>query len=173
MLVNDVSLRNLIPAELDKGFGFLQSKPAALFAGAVTPDELGVAWHDGKLRLPLVAHLNGQPFGKPNAGDDMSFDLASWSRTCENTRTGRRHHHRLGHGFEQGRGLWSQHSRTAAPAIVAWPSCAWSRPSDGSAADTVPEFRRPRPHRNARRGRQELFGAIEQEVVRYSVGKSG
>jgi fumarylacetoacetate (FAA) hydrolase len=74
MLVNDVSLRNLIPAELAKGFGFLQSKPASAFSPvAVTPDELGAAWHDGKAHLPLVSTLNGQVFGRPNAGVDMTF----------------------------------------------------------------------------------------------------
>jgi fumarylacetoacetate (FAA) hydrolase len=74
MLVNDVSLRNLIPAELAKGFGFLQSKPASSFSPvAVTPDELGDAWRDGKLHLPLVSHLNGVLFGRPDAGIDMTF----------------------------------------------------------------------------------------------------
>ncbi len=76
MLVNDVSLRNLIPAELGKGFGFLQSKPSSSFTPvAVTPDELGEAWHHGKLHLPLITHLNGALFGKPNAGVDMTFDF--------------------------------------------------------------------------------------------------
>lgn len=76
MLVNDVSLRNLIPAELAKGFGFLQSKPASAFSPvAVTPDELGDAWRDGKLHLPLHVELNGQAFGCPNAGTDMTFSF--------------------------------------------------------------------------------------------------
>ena len=74
MLVNDVSLRNLIPAELAKGFGFLQSKPASAFSPvAVTSDELGSAWRDGKVHLPLVSTFNGQVFGRPNAGVDMTF----------------------------------------------------------------------------------------------------
>ncbi len=78
MLVNDVSLRNLIPAELAKGFGFFQSKPASGFSPvAVTPDELGDAWRDGKVHLPLVSHVNGQLFGRPNAGVDMTFDFAT------------------------------------------------------------------------------------------------
>ena len=65
MLVNDVSLRNLIPGELAKGFGFFQSKPSSAFSPvAVTPDELGDAWHDGKLHLPLLSTLNGEAFGK-------------------------------------------------------------------------------------------------------------
>ena len=77
MLVNDVSLRNLIPAELAKGFGFLQSKPASAFSPvAVTPDELGAAWNNYKVNLPLEVFLNGRPFGKPNAGVDMTFDFA-------------------------------------------------------------------------------------------------
>jgi len=78
MLVNDVSLRNLIPAELAKGFGFFQSKPASAFSPvAVTPDELGDAWRGGKVHLPLVSHLNGQVFGRPNAGVDMTFDFTT------------------------------------------------------------------------------------------------
>lgn len=74
MLVNDVSLRNLIPNELAKGFGFFQSKPASAFSPvAVTPDELGAAWSGGKLHLPLNSTLNGEWFGHPNAGVDMTF----------------------------------------------------------------------------------------------------
>jgi len=76
MLVNDVSLRHLIPAELAKGFGFLQSKPASAFSPvAVTPDDLGESWHGGKVHLPLVSYLNGGLFGRPNAGIDMTFDF--------------------------------------------------------------------------------------------------
>ena len=77
-LVNDVSLRALIPAELAKGFGFLQSKPASSFAPvAVTPDELGAAWRGGRLHLPLVSHVNGALFGRPDAGVDMTFDFGT------------------------------------------------------------------------------------------------
>jgi fumarylacetoacetate (FAA) hydrolase len=73
-ILNDVSLRNLIPAELEKGFGFFQSKPASAFAPiAVTPDELGDAWQGGRVHLPLVTHYNGQKFGDPNAGPEMFF----------------------------------------------------------------------------------------------------
>lgn len=76
-LVNDVSLRNLIPNELAKGFGFLQSKPrSALSPVFVTPDELGDAWQDNKVHLPLVTHINGAWFGAPEAGVDMQFDFA-------------------------------------------------------------------------------------------------
>ncbi len=77
MLVNDVSLRNLIPGELAKGFGFFQSKPASAFSPvAVTPDELGDAWDGTKVHLPMVVHLNGELFGRPNTGVDMTFDFA-------------------------------------------------------------------------------------------------
>jgi fumarylacetoacetate (FAA) hydrolase len=76
MLVNDVSLRNLIPGELEKGFGFFQSKPSSAFSPvAVTPDALGDAWRDGKLHLPMYVALNGKPFGQANAGVDMTFDF--------------------------------------------------------------------------------------------------
>ncbi len=77
MLVNDVSLRGLIPEELAKGFGFFQSKPASAFSPvAVTPDELGQHWRDEKLHLPLLSTYNGQLFGKPQAGEDMTFNFA-------------------------------------------------------------------------------------------------
>jgi fumarylacetoacetate (FAA) hydrolase len=76
MLVNDVSLRNLIPGELAKGFGFFQSKPSSAFSPvAVTPDELGDAWRDAKVHLPLLSFLNGTAFGKPEAGVDMTFNF--------------------------------------------------------------------------------------------------
>jgi len=75
-LVNDVSLRNLIPGELEKGFGFFQSKPASTLSPVfVTPDALGGAWRDGKLHRRLLVALNGQPFGRADAGVDMTFDF--------------------------------------------------------------------------------------------------
>ena len=76
LLVNDVSLRNLIPGELAKGFGFFQSKPATAFSPvAVTPDELGDAWREGKVHRPLTVHVNGRLFGQPDAGVDMTFSF--------------------------------------------------------------------------------------------------
>jgi len=76
LLVNDVSLRNLIPGELAKGFGFLQSKPASAFSPVtVTPDELGDDWRDGKVHRPLTVHVNGALFGNPDAGTDMVFNF--------------------------------------------------------------------------------------------------
>ena len=74
LLVNDVSLRNLLPAELAKGFGVLQSNPACAYTPvAVTPDELGAAWDGAKVSLPLLVRINDKPFGRPNAGMDMTF----------------------------------------------------------------------------------------------------
>lgn len=86
-LVNDVSLRNLIPGELAKGFGFLQSKPrSALSPVFVTPDELGDAWQDSKLHLPLVTHINGAWFGAPEAGVDMQFNFGQLVAHAAKTR---------------------------------------------------------------------------------------
>ena len=86
-LVNDVSLRNLIPGELAKGFGFLQSKPrSALSPVLVTPDELGQAWRDSTVHLPLRSWLNGERFGAPEAGSDMQFNFASLVAHAAKTR---------------------------------------------------------------------------------------
>jgi len=87
MLVNDVSLRGLIPAELDKNFGFFQSKPASAFSPvAVTPDELGDAWDGGRVHLPLLAYVNDVAFGRPNAGADMVFDFCDLIAHASRTR---------------------------------------------------------------------------------------
>jgi fumarylacetoacetate (FAA) hydrolase len=87
MLVNDVSLRNLIPAELGKGFGFFQSKPSSAFSPvAVTPDELGDHWLGGKVLHPLIAVLNGKVFGRPNAGVDMTFSFGDLIAHAAKTR---------------------------------------------------------------------------------------
>ena len=86
-LVNDVSLRNLIPGELAKGFGFLQSKPrSALSPVFVTPDELGDAWQDSKVHLALLTHINGEWFGAPEAGVDMQFNFAQLIAPAAKTR---------------------------------------------------------------------------------------
>jgi fumarylacetoacetate (FAA) hydrolase len=87
MLVNDVSLRNLIPAELAKGFGFFQSKPSSAFSPvAVTPDELEEAWDGGKVHLPLCVDVNGKPFGRADAGLDMTFDFPALIAHAAKTR---------------------------------------------------------------------------------------
>ena len=113
MLVNDWSLRNLIPNELAKGFGFYQSKPATAFSPvAVTPDELGPAWKDGKVHLPLTVHLNGELFGRPNAGVDMTFDFGQLIAHAAKTR-------RLGAGSIVGSGTVSNRDRTAGSTCLA------------------------------------------------------
>lgn len=87
MIVNDVSLRGLIPGELAKGFGFFQSKPSSAFSPVcVSPDQLGDSWKDGKLHLPLVSHLNGKMFGKPEAGVDMTFNFGQLIAHAAKTR---------------------------------------------------------------------------------------
>lgn len=87
MLVNDVSLRGLIPAELGKGFGFFQSKPSSTFSPvAVTPEELGDAWKDGKVHLPLCVDYNGAPFGRAEAGVDMTFNFGTLVAHAAQTR---------------------------------------------------------------------------------------
>ena len=86
-LINDVSLRNLIPPELAKGFGFLQSKPRSTLSPVlVTPDELGDAWQDSKLHLPMLTHINGAWFGAPEAGVDMQFNFAQLVAHAAKTR---------------------------------------------------------------------------------------
>jgi fumarylacetoacetate (FAA) hydrolase len=88
MLVNDVTLRNLIPGELGKQFGFYQSKPWTSFSPvAVTPDELGDSWDGAKVHLPLISTLNGTKIGSPNAGIDMTFDFARLIEHVSKTRS--------------------------------------------------------------------------------------
>jgi fumarylacetoacetate (FAA) hydrolase len=109
MLVNDVSLRNLIPGELAKGFGFFQSKPSSAFSPvAVSPDELGRAWDGVKLDLPLLSFVNGAPFGKPSAGRDMTFDFGQLVAHAAKTR-------RLGAGAVVGSGTVSNKDADGAP----------------------------------------------------------
>ena len=87
MLVNDVSLRNLIPAELAKGFGFFQSKPATAFSPvAVTPDELGDAWREGRVHRPMIVHWNGKKVGQPDCGTDMVFHFGQLIAHAAKTR---------------------------------------------------------------------------------------
>jgi fumarylacetoacetate (FAA) hydrolase len=109
MLVNDVSLRNLIPAELAKGFGFFQSKPSSAFSPiAVTPDELGNAWDGGKLHLPLHVDFNGRPFGRAEAGVDMTFDFPALIAHAAKTRA-------LGAGTIIGSGTVSNRDSSGGP----------------------------------------------------------
>jgi fumarylacetoacetate (FAA) hydrolase len=113
MLVNDWSLRNLIPAELAKGFGFYQSKPATSFSPvAVTPDELGDAWDGARVHRPLVSHVNGTLLGQPDAGTDMTFDFPTLIAHVTRTR-------RLGAGSIIGSGTVSNYDRSLGSSCLA------------------------------------------------------
>jgi fumarylacetoacetate (FAA) hydrolase len=113
LLVNDWSLRGLIPGELAKGFGFYQSKPATAFSPvAVTPDELGPAWRDSKVHLPLVSRINDQDFGHPDAGTDMTFSFAQLIEHVTKTR-------RLGAGAIVGSGTVSNYDRSRGASCLA------------------------------------------------------
>jgi fumarylacetoacetate (FAA) hydrolase len=108
-LTNDVSLRNLIPGELAKGFGFFQSKPASAFSPVfVTPDALGDWWRGGKLHRKLMVDLNGQPFGRAEAGEDMTFDFGTLVAHAAKTR-------RLGAGTIVGSGTVSNRDADGGP----------------------------------------------------------
>jgi fumarylacetoacetate (FAA) hydrolase len=112
-LVNDWSLRNLIPGELAKGFGFYQSKPSTAFSPVVvTPDELGDAWRDCKVHRPLVSRINGREFGHPDAGVDMTFSFAELIAHVTKTR-------RLGAGAIVGSGTVSNYDRSLGASCLA------------------------------------------------------
>ena len=113
MILNDVSLRNLIPGELAKGFGFYQSKPSTAFSPiAVTPDELGAAYSDGTFNLPLITHLNGKIFGQPDCGTDMTFNFNQLIAHVTKTR-------RLGAGAIIGSGTISNYDRSNGSSCIA------------------------------------------------------
>lgn len=113
VLVNDWSLRNLIPAELAKGFGFYQSKPATAFSPvAITPDELGASWREGRVHRPLVSHINGDKFGEPDAGVDMTFGFHELIAHVTRTR-------RLGAGTLLGSGTVSNRDRSRGSSCLA------------------------------------------------------
>jgi len=161
MLVNDWSLRNLIPGELATGFGFYQSKPASAFSPvAITPDELGEAWEGARLHLPLVVHLNDRLLGKPNAGVDMTFDFGQLIAHAAKTR-------RLGAGTIVGSGTVSNYDRSLGSCCLA----------EVRMLETVAHGKPSTPFmRFGDRVRIEmfdpqggsLFGAIDQQVVRAS-----
>ncbi len=108
-LTNDVSLRNLIPGELGKGFGFFQSKPASAFSPVfVTPESLGDWWRDGKLHRKLMVDLNGEPLGRAEAGEDMTFDFGTLIAHAAKTR-------QLGAGTIVGSGTVSNRGADGGP----------------------------------------------------------
>ncbi|CBS87766.1 fumarylacetoacetate hydrolase family protein [Azospirillum lipoferum] len=170
MLVNDVSLRNLIPAELGKGFGFFQSKPASSFSPvAVTPDELGDAWDGGKLHRPLVTTLNGEAFGCPDAGVDMTFDFPTLIAHAAKTR-------HLAAGSIVGSGTVSNKLDGGPGKPVGAGGVGYSCLAELRMIETIEHGAPKTPFlRFGDRVRIELFdkegasvfGAIDQQVVRY------
>lgn len=161
LLVNDVSLRNLIPPELAKGFGFLHGKPATAFSPvAVTPDELGGAWDGRTVHLPLRSHVNGSLFGEPNAGRDMNFDFPALIAHAAKTRE-----------LEAGTILGSGTVSNRAPGVGS--SCIAERrmiETIETGAPVTPFLKfgdRVRIEMLDDLGRS-IFGAIDQRVVRYS-----
>jgi fumarylacetoacetate (FAA) hydrolase len=159
VLINDWTLRNLVPLELAKGFGFYQSKPASGFSPvAVTPDELGAAWREGKVHLPLLSHINGTLLGSPNAGVDMTFDFHRLLAHAARTR-------RLGAGTILGSGTISNLDRSAGS------SCLAERRTLEQIEHGAPQtpFLRygdvVRIEMQDEQGRS-IFGAIEQTVSR-------
>jgi fumarylacetoacetate (FAA) hydrolase len=159
MLANDWSLRNLIPAELEKGFGFYQSKPATAFSPvAVTPDELGDAWRDARLHLPLVVELNGGPFGHPNAGVDMTFDFGQLIAHATKTR-------RLGAGSIVGSGTVSNRDRSSGSTCLAERRMLETLDQGRPMTPFLSFGDRVRIEMRDAAGRS-IFGAIDQRVVK-------
>lgn len=161
MLVNDVSLRNLIPDELAKGFGFFQSKPSSAFSPvAVTPDELGSAWDGCKVSLPLVTTLNNKLFGQPDAGVDMTFDFPTLIAHAAKTRA-------LGAGTIIGSGTVSNYDRSKGS------SCLAEKRMLEILADGKPStpFMKAGDHVRIEmldHEQQSIFGAIDQTVSEVS-----
>jgi fumarylacetoacetate (FAA) hydrolase len=160
MLVNDVSLRNLIPAELAKGFGFFQSKPATAFSPvAVTPDELGEAWLEAKVHLPLSVQLNGSLFGAPNAGEDMTFDFAQLIAHAAKTRF-------LGAGAVIGSGTVSNREASRGSCCIAERRTREQLDSGKPETPFLKFGDRVRIEMQDAHGRS-IFGAIDHAVVPY------
>jgi fumarylacetoacetate (FAA) hydrolase len=171
VLVNDVSLRNLIPAELAKGFGFFQSKPSsALSPVAVTPDELGDSWDGGRLHLPLLSILNGEPFGKPNAGVDMTFDFPTLIAHAAKTRP-------LGAGTIIGSGTVSNKDQDGGPGKpIAEGGLGYSCIAEQRTVETILTGTAETPFMRfgdtiriemKDQAGHSIFGAIEQDVARH------
>lgn len=159
MLVNDWSLRNLIPAELAKNFGFYQSKPATAFSPvAVTPDELGAAWDGGKINLPLVVHINGELFGRPQAGVDMTFDFPKLIEHITKTRNARA-------GTIVGSGTVSNYDRSLGSACLAERRMLEQIETGKPLTPFLKFGDRVRIEMLDAQGRS-IFGAIDQRVVK-------
>lgn len=159
-LVNDVSLRNLIPAELGKQFGFYQSKPWTAFTPVlVTPDELGDAWDGQRLHLPLRAVLNEQLIGEPNAGQDMIFDFPTLIAHCAKSRS-------LMAGTVIGSGTVSNVGSVAGSCCLAEVRCLETINS-GSPSTPFMKFGDRIHIEMTDASGASLFGAIDQQVVAY------
>ncbi|MDB5735546.1 MAG: 2-keto-4-pentenoate hydratase [Alphaproteobacteria bacterium] len=159
LLCNDVSLRNLIPNELAKGFGFFQSKPASSFSPvAVTPDELGDAWEDGRVHLPLLVEVNGQPFGHPDAGTDMVFNFPQLIAHAARTRA-------LAAGTIIGSGTVSNKDRSVGSACIAERRMLETIETGAPVTPFLKFGDRVRIDMQDARGRS-IFGAIDQHVRR-------
>jgi fumarylacetoacetate (FAA) hydrolase len=157
MLCNDVSLRNLIPAELAKGFGFFQSKPASAFSPvAVTPDELGPAWQGGKLHLPLLVDVNGARLGAPDAGTDMVFSFPQLIAHAARTRA-------LAAGTIIGSGTVSNQDRSRGSACIAERRMLEQIESGAPKTSFLKFGDRVRIEMKDAQGRS-IFGAIDQHV---------
>ncbi|AEG12085.1 MULTISPECIES: fumarylacetoacetate hydrolase family protein [Shewanella] len=160
MLVNDVSLRNLIPGELAKGFGFFQSKPSSSFSPvAVTPDELGARWEDSKVHLPLITHLNGELFGRPNAGIDMTFNFSQLVSHVAKTRP-------LGAGAIIGSGTISNYDRSAGSSCLAEKRML-EVIAEGKATTPFMRFGDTVRIEMLDDNDVTIFGSIDQKVVEY------
>ncbi len=160
MLVNDVSLRSLIPPELAKGFGFLHGKPGAAFSSvAVTPDELGAAWDGGKVHLPLVTHWNGALFGKPDAGEDMQFDFPALISHAAKTR-------KLPAGTIIGSGTVSNADTTRGCSCIVEKRVLEQLESGKPCTPYMREGDKVRIEMFDKEG-HSIFGAIEQEVEHW------
>jgi fumarylacetoacetate (FAA) hydrolase len=171
VLVNDVSLRNLIPAELAKGFGFFHAKPSSTLSPvAVTPDELGSSWAGGKLHLPLLSTLNGQPFGQPDAGTDMTFDFGTLISHAARTRP-------LGAGTIIGSGTVSNKDKDGGPGRpVADGGVGYSCIAEQRTVETILTGQAKTPFMRfgdtirvemKDRAGKSIFGAIEQSTEKY------
>lgn len=159
-ILNDVSLRNLIPGELGKGFGFLQSKPrSALAPVVVTPDELGDAWKDEKLHLPLITHYNGKLFGEPEAGEDMQFSFAELLAHAAKSRP-------LAAGTLMGSGTIANQD-TARGASCLAEKRMLEIIANGKPETPFMQFGDTVRIEMKSRGGDSIFGAIEQKVVEY------
>ena len=164
LLVNDLSLRNLAPAELAKGFGFFHSKPSSAFSPlALTPDELGAAWDGGKLALPLVVEVNGELLGRPNAGADMQFEFPRLIAHAARTRP-------LAAGTIVGSGTVSNADQSVGTACIA-EKRALEAIAGGEPVTPFLKFGdRVRIDMLDAEG-HTLFGAIEQQVAKYTPPK--